>query len=179
MMKGILKVRHVVRTGFALMTLHGLLVSVWAQGSPDIVWMKRGHSGSVFPVAFSPDGQYLASGSYDRTIKLWRRGSQNNWGLARFYDQETANGVNSIQFSPDGRLFAYGRTDGIVVMARNPFARRPGDVKGDGCVDDTDILMVLFAFGQSGSGLSEDVKGDGGVDDADLLIVLFDFGSGR
>jgi hypothetical protein len=51
-------------------------------------------------------------------------------------------------------------------------------VNGDGCVDDADLLMVLFAFGQTGSGLSEDVNGDGVVDDADLLIVLFNFGSG-
>jgi photosystem II stability/assembly factor-like uncharacterized protein len=54
----------------------------------------------------------------------------------------------------------------------------PGDVNGDGCVDDADLLTVLFAFGQSGSGLPEDVNGDGVVDDADLLTVLFNFGQG-
>ncbi len=51
-----------------------------------------------------------------------------------------------------------------------------GDVNGDGCVDDADLLSVLFAFG--GEGGNEDVNGDGIVDDADLLIVLFNFGSG-
>jgi WD40 repeat protein len=30
-----------------------------------------GHSGYVFKVAFSPDGRYLASGSWDSTIKVW------------------------------------------------------------------------------------------------------------
>ncbi len=54
----------------------------------------------------------------------------------------------------------------------------PGDVNGDGCVDDADLLAVLFAFGQSGFGLPEDVNEDGIVDDADLLEVLFNFGSG-
>ncbi len=53
----------------------------------------------------------------------------------------------------------------------------PGDVNGDGCVDDADLLAVLFAFGQTGD-LPEDVNGDGVVDDADLLIVLFNFGQG-
>jgi hypothetical protein len=53
-----------------------------------------------------------------------------------------------------------------------------GDVNGDGCVDDADLLAVLFAFGQTGSGLPEDVNGDGVVDDADLLTVLFAFGQG-
>jgi uncharacterized delta-60 repeat protein len=54
----------------------------------------------------------------------------------------------------------------------------PGDVNGDGCVDDGDLLAVLSAFGQRGSGLAEDLNNDGVVDDADLLEVLFNFGSG-
>jgi hypothetical protein len=52
------------------------------------------------------------------------------------------------------------------------------DVNGDGCVDDADLLAVLFAFGQTGSGLAEDTNCDEVVDDADLLSVLFAFGSG-
>jgi len=51
-----------------------------------------------------------------------------------------------------------------------------GDVDGNGCVDDADLLSVLFAFG--GSGGPEDTDCDGVVDDADLLNVLFNFGSG-
>ncbi|MCS7300045.1 MAG: hypothetical protein NZ556_00620, partial [Fimbriimonadales bacterium] len=52
-----------------------------------------------------------------------------------------------------------------------------GDVDGNGCVDDADLLQVLFAFGQTGSNPA-DVNGDSVVDDADLLIVLFNFGQG-
>jgi probable HAF family extracellular repeat protein len=52
------------------------------------------------------------------------------------------------------------------------------DVNGDGCVDDTDLLQVLFAFGSGTSDLAADVNFDGFVDDADLLEVLFNFGSG-
>jgi hypothetical protein len=52
------------------------------------------------------------------------------------------------------------------------------DVNGDGCVDDADLLAVLFAFGQTGSNLAEDINCDEVVDDADLLSVLFAFGSG-
>jgi hypothetical protein len=53
------------------------------------------------------------------------------------------------------------------------------DVTGNGCVDDADLLAVLFAFGNTGSNLGRvDVNCDGVVDDADLLQVLFNFGSG-
>lgn len=54
-----------------------------------------------------------------------------------------------------------------------------GDVDNNGCVDDGDLLAVLFAFGQSGNNLGRvDVNCDGMVDDADLLTVLFNFGRG-
>ncbi|MEN3000790.1 MAG: hypothetical protein ABDI19_02980 [Armatimonadota bacterium] len=54
----------------------------------------------------------------------------------------------------------------------------PGDVDGNGCVDDADLLAVLFDFGCSSNCGAEDVNSDGVVDDADLLIVLFNFGQG-
>jgi Ca2+-binding EF-hand superfamily protein len=55
---------------------------------------------------------------------------------------------------------------------------RDGDVNDDGCVDDTDLLQVLFAFGRSGANLPEDLNSDGTVDDSDLLEVLGNFGRG-
>jgi hypothetical protein len=52
-------------------------------------------------------------------------------------------------------------------------------VDNNGCVDDADLLAVLFAFGQTGDNLGRvDVNCDQVVDDADLLQVLFNFGSG-
>jgi len=37
------------------------------------------------------------------------------------------------------------------------------------------LLQVLFAFGSTNS-VNEDINSDSVVDDADLLIVLFNFG---
>jgi hypothetical protein len=50
-----------------------------------------------------------------------------------------------------------------------------GDTNGDGCVDDTDLVNVLFAFGSDEP--NADLNDDGIVDDADLLEVLFNFGN--
>jgi len=66
--------------------------------------------------------------------------------------------------------FDYFETNLNVVMG--------GDVNGDGCVDDSDLLAVLFAFGNTGDCMDEDLNGDGMVDDIDLLAVLFAFGNG-
>lgn len=50
-----------------------------------------------------------------------------------------------------------------------------GDADGNGCVNDQDMLTVLFNFGGSSTG---DVDGNGTVNDQDLLLVLFSFGQG-
>jgi probable HAF family extracellular repeat protein len=82
--------------------------------------------------------------------------------------------------SPDGR-YIVGWGYNAASLYDEAFlldTRVAGDVDGNGCVDDADLLRVLFAFGQSGSGLPEDINGDRVVDDADLLLVLFNFGRG-
>ncbi|MER3403219.1 MAG: hypothetical protein C4336_03430 [Armatimonadota bacterium] len=56
--------------------------------------------------------------------------------------------------------------------------RAAATVNADGCVDDADLLAVLYSFGQRGCALEIDPNRDGSVDDADLLTVLFAFGQG-
>jgi hypothetical protein len=89
----------------------------------------------------------------------------------------------AFAISPDGRYIvgqgynaAEGRNEAFLLDTGAP--RRDGDVDGNGCVDDSDLLRVLFAFGATGNNLPEDLTRDGTVDDADLLQVLFNFGSG-
>jgi probable HAF family extracellular repeat protein len=86
--------------------------------------------------------------------------------------------------SPDGRYIvgegynaARGRTEAFLLDTR--CTAHNGDVDRNGCVDDADLLAVLFAFGVTGQNLGRvDVNCDGVIDDADLLQVLFNFGSG-
>jgi len=84
-----------------------------------------------------------------------------------------------------GFYIGYRETLGNIPQRINPvridnacfYVPVEGDVDGNGCVDDADLLSVLFAFGASECSPA-DVNGDGIVDDADLLTVLFNFGSG-
>jgi probable HAF family extracellular repeat protein len=91
--------------------------------------------------------------------------------------------VWATAISPDGRyIVGYGYNAatgrGEAFLLDTGFPPR-GDVDRNGCVDDADLLAVLFAFGNSGSNLGRvDVNCNGVVDDADLLTVLFNFGNG-
>lgn len=88
--------------------------------------------------------------------------------------------------SPDGRYIvgnghngATGRIEVFLLDTGPRCVSHNGDVDNNNCIDDADLLAVLFAFGQSGSSLGRvDVNCDQVVDDADLLIVLFNFGQG-
>ncbi|MBO1350910.1 MAG: trypsin-like peptidase domain-containing protein [Hormoscilla sp. GUM202] len=67
----------------------------------------KGHSSSVTSVAISPDGKLLASGSWDKTIKIWNLGSGR---LLRTLTGHS-NLVISVAISPDGQLLASGSND--------------------------------------------------------------------
>ncbi len=66
-------------------------------------------SGSV---AFSPDGQTLASGGEDQMVKLW----EVNTGQYLKTLQGHGNCVRSIVFSPDGQTIASGSEDGTIKL---------------------------------------------------------------
>ncbi|WPJ64533.1 hypothetical protein SMAC4_13811 [Sordaria macrospora] len=67
----------------------------------------EGHSSYVRSVAFSPDGQRLASGSDDYTIKIWDPAS----GSCLQTLEGHSSYVGSVAFSPDGQWLASGSDD--------------------------------------------------------------------
>ena len=79
----------------------------------------------------------------------------------------------------EGYNAATGRVEAFLLDTGPRCTTHNGDADNNGCIDDADLLAVLFAFGNTGSDLGRvDVNCDGVVDDADLLQVLFNFGSG-
>jgi len=47
------------------------ILSLWNSNRGRVVRYLVGHEGIVRAVSFNPDGKTLASGSWDKTIKLW------------------------------------------------------------------------------------------------------------
>ena len=69
-----------------------------------------GHSGNVNSVTFSPDGQWLATGSDDSTVKVWDAAT----GALQSMLEGHSDWVKSVTFSPDGQWLATGSNDGMV-----------------------------------------------------------------
>jgi probable HAF family extracellular repeat protein len=142
--------------------------SVSADGSVVVGWAENA---AKVPRAF----RWTASGGME--------------DLNRTYASLLTNGsvlIEARAISPDGRYIvgwgnnaATQRSEAYLLDTGPRCTAHNGDVDANGCVDNADLLAVLFAFGNSGSDLGRvDVNCDGVVDGADLLIVLFNFGSG-
>jgi WD40 repeat protein len=74
-----------------------------------------GHIRGVTAVAFSPDGALLASGSLDRTIRLWEVDALADQPALRVLTGHSA-GVTAVAFSADGRRLATGAFDGTILI---------------------------------------------------------------
>ena len=134
------------------------------------------------------DGGYVIVGtaqrrnSQDFYAVMWLGSSIQD--LNRLVSDQLLHGSRLIEataISPNARYIvgwgynsATGRNEAFMIDLASSM---PGDVDGDGCVNDSDLLAVLFAFGNAGG--QEDINHDGVVDDADLLEVLFHFGEGQ
>ncbi len=90
------------------MTALVLLGTAQAQESakPELV-IQNGHRSYIYSVTFSPDGKLMASGSEDRTLKLWEVSTGRPLRSFTGHDKKIA----SVAFSPDGMMLASGSED--------------------------------------------------------------------
>ncbi|MGF2036143.1 MAG: caspase family protein [Nostoc sp. CmiVER01] len=86
----------------------------------------EGHDTLVYSVAFSPDGKMIASGSWDKTVKLWN--------AATGKEITTLNGhsfsIWGLAFSPDSKTIASASADATVKLWNTATGKEITTLKG-------------------------------------------------
>lgn len=83
---------------------------VWEWQSEQYIMKQQGHSSEMACIAYSPDGQYIATGGEDSKVKLWN--TQSSFCFVTF--SEHTSGVTAVQFSRNKKFLVSSSLDGTV-----------------------------------------------------------------
>jgi WD40 repeat protein len=101
-------------------------IKVWDTTTGQQTLTLKGHTAWISSVAFSPDGNLLATASLDGTVKVWDAATDQE----ALTLQGHADAVLSVAFSPDGRRFARAWEDGAMELWDTATDKRALQVQG-------------------------------------------------
>ena len=114
-----------------------LLIPEIVNGTFQPIWSSPTSTASINSVAFSPDGEKLAYGSWDHTVRLWD--VETGKELAKLTGH--SSGVHSVAFSPDGTKLASGSKDGTVRLWNISTGKQLATLTGHS----SDVYSVAFS----------------------------------
>ncbi|HKR11609.1 MAG TPA: protein kinase [Pyrinomonadaceae bacterium] len=116
-----------------------------------LVKSLQAHQGTVWAIAFSPNGQHAASGGEDGKVFLWET---RNWALTPLIERKDP--IYSLAFSPDGKtLVAPAEGQGLVILPTQPgqnIKTAPGSIKP--------VYRVAFSPDDSDGNILATLSGD-------------------
>jgi WD40 repeat protein len=158
---------------YGLVTKEGVVELCDAHGTnvPNGTPVQRlyGHMERVWSLAYSPDGQQLATCSGDQTIKLWNLKRSNP-----YFTAESGSGAFVAAMTADGRRLAVGHHDGLMAVYDVPSRACVwkslrefevlGDFDGDQTRDSGYFAEGTWRLRLSSAGRAEDVRQFGTAD---------------
>ena len=89
-------------------------VGLWRVPDRTPLWAAQGHIGGVWGVALSADGQLLASGGFDGTVRLWEvttGASLRTLRADRRYERLDITGLTGVTSAQHAALLALGAVE--------------------------------------------------------------------
>ena len=104
-------------------------IKLWDSSSgEEVLSFNADHGQRVWGLAFSPDGQYLATVGTDFAVKLWALDLEARRVALEAVLSNHANTVFGVAFSPDGRLLATATADEVRVWDVASFLGSKGEM---------------------------------------------------
>lgn len=101
-------------------------VYMWSVQTGKLLDILTGHEGPISSLEFSPTGNILVSGSWDKNIRIW-----NVFGRSRAVEPFQLNSeVLSLAFRPDGKELAASSLDGQITFFDVAEGKQTGLIEG-------------------------------------------------
>ncbi|OCH89636.1 WD40 repeat-like protein [Obba rivulosa] len=101
-------------------------VFLWSVQTGKLLDVLAGHEGPVSSLAFSPTGNQLTSGSWDKTVRVW-----NVFGRSHAVEPyQLSSDVLAVTFRPDGKELAASTLDGQIMFFDVALGKQTGVIEG-------------------------------------------------